>query len=130
MASAKTVMIVDDEEAVRDAMSRHFKKQGYQVIAADGAESALEVMKGKSITVAFLDLEMPGMNGVELCREVKRRSPITCLVAVTGYSTLFGLSECREAGFEDYFTKPTEMQLLLDVAERACERLDRWKELK
>ena len=78
--------------------------------------------------VLFLDLNLPAMNGIELCREVHKDWPWIIAIAVTGYASLFELVNCREAGFEDYFIKPVEMKELLAAAEHAFKKLERWKQ--
>jgi len=75
----------------------------------------------------FLDLNLPGMNGVELCRKIRKDRPIAVIHAITGYASLFELTDCREAGFDDYFTKPADMEMLLTAAQNAFEKVDRWK---
>lgn len=91
------------------------------------AEKALKIVKEASIHVMFLDLKMPGMNGVELCRKIKKDRPMAIIHAVTGFVSLFELSDCREAGFEDYFTKPVNLKQLYRAADIAFEKMERWK---
>ena len=61
---------------------------------------------------------MPGKNGAEMCRIVREKWPMAILFAVTGYSSLFELSACRDAGFEDYFTKPVDVDQILAAYEK------------
>jgi DNA-binding response OmpR family regulator len=75
----------------------------------------------------FLDLNLPGMNGMDLCRRIKKDKPMAIVFAVTGYASLFELVDCREAGFDDYFKKPVDMKSLVKAANDAFERIDRWK---
>lgn len=123
----EAILIVDDESNIRDAFAKAFASEGYEVIVADSAEEALDLVRGKRVEVAFLDLMLPGMNGIELCRALKKKNPIMCCFAVTGHNSVFELAECREAGFEDYFVKPVRLGLLFKTAEMALERMDRWK---
>ena len=76
-------------------------------------------MESHNINVMFLDLKLPGTNGVELGREIRRQNPIASLFAVTGYVSLFELANCREAGFDDYFIKPAKLEDLLAAADMA-----------
>jgi len=124
------MLVVDDDGVMREAFSKGFSGEGYQVLTASNAEEALEIIAEEGvISVVFLDLNLPGMNGIELCREIKKRNPVSCVFAVTGHSTLFELADCREVGFEDYFTKPARMGLLFHAAQQAFERVHRWKSL-
>jgi CheY-like chemotaxis protein len=75
----------------------------------------------------FLDLKLFGMNGIELCRHIRKTRPIAVIYAVTGWSGLFEIEECREAGFDDYFNKPLSLDLLFKSVEDAFEKLDRWR---
>ena len=124
---AKRVLIVDDEPQIRDLLTRVFTKGGYVVDAAESGERALELMRASPAWVAFLDLQLPGMDGVELCRAIRREWPLAIAHAMTGYASLYGLYDCREAGFEDLFTKPVEIAALLAAAEYAFGKIERWK---
>lgn len=124
----KRVLIVDDEEAIRNAFTKAFQRDGWDVLTAASGEEALEVMQKGPRMVCFLDLNLPGMTGLELCTRIREKWPMAIPHAVTGYSSLFELSECREAGFEDYFTKPVDLPVLLGVANQAAEKIARWKE--
>jgi CheY-like chemotaxis protein len=121
------MLVVDDEKQIRDMYSQAFARAGYEVTTAESAEEALEIIKKEPYWVLFLDLNLPGMNGVELCRTIRKQYPLAIAYAVTGYASLFELSDCREAGFEDYFTKPASLSDLLEAAEHAFKKLARWK---
>jgi CheY-like chemotaxis protein len=123
----KKILVVDDEELIRELLTNVFTRSGYVVRCASSAEEALSVLKEEEYWVLILDLKLPGMSGLELCRRVRHDYPLAIPFAITGYSPLFELNECREAGFEDYFTKPATMSVLLDAAAKAFEKLERWK---
>ena len=125
--SEKRILVVDDEKQIRDMYSQAFTRVGYEVTTAESAEDALEIFKKEQFWVLFLDLNLPGMNGVDLCREIRKQYPMSIAYAVTGYASLFELSDCRDAGFEDYFTKPASLSDLLEAAEHAFKKLARWK---
>ncbi len=125
--SNRKILVVDDEEAILNMFERAFSRGGYKVRTAESAEEALELLKGEKIQVMFLDLNMPEMNGVDLCKEIRKDFPMAIIHAVTGYSSLFELADCREAGFDDYFTKPVNLTGLQKAAKDAFEKLDRWK---
>ena len=75
----------------------------------------------------FFDLNLPEMDGIELCKEIKKDMPMSIIYAITGYTSLFELSNCREAGFEDYFKKPVNIKTLVKIAADSFEKLERWK---
>jgi CheY-like chemotaxis protein len=124
----RKILVVDDEQPVRDLFSRILERAGYKVRVAESGEAGLEAMRAEPAWVLFLDLNLPGMNGLELCRAIRAEWPMAVAHAVTGYASLFELSDCRAAGFEDYFTKPVASAHLRDAAARAFAKLDRWKE--
>ena len=122
------ILVVDDERSVTKLMENVFHKQGYETRSAASAEEALEILENEKIHVMFLDLNLPGMNGVELCRKIRKNMPMALIYAITGYASLFELSDCREAGFDDYFKKPVDIDTLTSTAENAFQKLKRWKE--
>jgi len=123
----KKILVVDDEKPIRELFEQAFGKAGYGVRSAETAEIAMQILKEESIMVLFLDLGLPGMSGMELCEKIRKDNPIGIIYAVTGYSDLFGLLECRKVGFDDFFTKPTNLELLFKAAEDAFEKIERWQ---
>jgi CheY-like chemotaxis protein len=120
------ILVVDDEESMRDIMSFTLSDAGYAVETATSGEDALAVMRDNPAWVLFLDLKLPGMNGNELCRAIRKDWPMAIPYAVTGYATLFELAACRDAGFEDYFLKPVDRKLILETAAHSMKKLERW----
>ena len=125
----KKILVVDDEGSIRNLLDEAFSRKGYQVVLAENAEKALEILGQEHIQVIFLDLKLPGMNGVDLCRQIKEERPIVIIYAMTGFTSLFQLSDSREVGFDDYFTKPFRLQTMLKAAEEGFEKLARWKQV-
>lgn len=123
----KSILLVDDEKAILDMYSMAFSRAGYSVQTAESAELAIEIMVKTPYNVLFLDLNLPGMNGIDLCRAIRKGWSMAICFAVTGYNSLFELSDCRDAGFEDYFTKPASLKDLLAAAEQAFMKIERWK---
>jgi DNA-binding response OmpR family regulator len=120
-------MIVDDEFSIRDLFQSAFSDAGYSVYLAENSEQALQILTQEEIDLIFLDLKLFGMNGIELCRQIKKDKPVSIIYAITGWTGLFEVEECREAGFDDYFTKPFQLDVLFKAVDDAFEKLDRWK---
>ncbi|MCE5282398.1 MAG: response regulator [Deltaproteobacteria bacterium] len=123
----RKMLVVDDERSIRELFQSTFSEAGYEVYLAEQGEQALLILEQNDIDLIFLDLKLFGMNGIELCRQIKRSKPISIIYAITGWSGLFEVEECREAGFDDYFTKPVSLDLLMRAVEEAFAKLDRWK---
>lgn len=121
------ILCVDDEPMILEIYKNAFGEKGYTVFTATRGEEALKILEKENIQVMFMDLKMPGMDGLELCRRVRKDNPIACIYAVTGFGSLFELSDCREAGFDDYFTKPVKLEALYKTVEDAFEKIERWK---
>jgi DNA-binding response OmpR family regulator len=121
------ILVVDDELSIRDLFEDVLSDAGYDVRLAENAEQALHILKEERIGVIFLDLRLFGMNGIELCRKIRQTNPVSIIYAVTGWSALFEIEECRQAGFDDYFTKPVRPEVLTRAVEDAFEKLGRWK---
>ncbi len=126
----KEILVVDDESVIRELFDFHFSEKGYIVHGAASAEEALNILSEKSIHVMFLDLQLPGMNGLDLCKKIKNDLPAALVFAMTGFTSVFDFLKCRRAGFDDYFPKPFEVSLLDSVVDDAFNKLDRWKRKK
>ncbi|NTV12618.1 MAG: response regulator transcription factor [Desulfobulbaceae bacterium] len=125
--TSKKILIVDDEKDIRDVLAEVFSYHGYEPICAGDAEDALKLLT-PDIQVMFLDLKLPGkMDGLALCRQIRMQIPAACIFAMTGYATLFELADCRAAGFDDYFTKPTKLELLLMATRQGFDKVKRWQ---
>lgn len=108
---AQTVLVVDDEPMIREAVSSYLKKQGYQVFSADNGKDALAIFEREAITFVILDLMLPDMSGEEICAIMRKRSrvPIIMLTAkVQEDDMLNGL----QIGADDYITKPFSLKEL------------------
>ena len=123
----RKVLIVDDEKGIRDLFRMVFEKNNIQVVSAENAEEALRLQEKEMVHVMFLDLQLPEMTGIELCKKIKFSEPACICYAVTGYTSIYEINNCREAGFDDYFAKPIKMEKMLIAAEQAFEKIERWK---
>ncbi|MFC1555614.1 response regulator [candidate division KSB1 bacterium] len=122
----KKILVVDDEESIRELYQSILGEKGYIVETAESGEQALELLEKQNVQVMYLDLNLPGMDGLELARQIRKLKPIAILYAFTGYSSVFELLNCREAGFDDYFKKPMNIETVLESAEDAFKKIDRW----
>jgi CheY-like chemotaxis protein len=123
----KKILVVDDEVSILDMLKDAFSSAGYTVLTAESAENAIKIFRQESIMVMFLDLNLPGMSGLELCKLIRKQNQIGILYAFTGYSNFYGLLDCRAAGFDDFFVKPVKLDVLLKAAQEAFEKLERWE---
>jgi len=118
-------MVVDDESVVRSVVSRSLSAAGYEIIEAESAESALGLLSKTPINIIMTDLQMPGMNGIDLLKSVKVAAPNVGLIVMTAYASVETAVEAMKAGASDYLTKP----LNLDEMALRIERLLREQKL-
>ena len=127
MKGGKKILVVDDEAPILEMLKGLFGRNGYQVVTAQSAEKALEILSKESIMVMFLDIKLPGMSGIDLCKQIRKENSIPIIHAITGYENVFSLLQCRTAGFDDFFSKPADFNILSEAAENAFKKLERWK---
>ncbi|MBP2479566.1 DNA-binding response OmpR family regulator [Crossiella equi] len=99
------VLMVEDDALIRSSLGLALADEGCEVVEADSAERALEVLAGTSVDVALLDIMLPGMNGVALCRTLRARGDLP-IIMVTARTDTPDVIEGLEAGADDYVTKP------------------------
>lgn len=117
--SGRTVLVVDDEESVRDMMASFFQTKGYGARSAAGGGEALALITQERPDLVILDLRMPRMDGIEALAEIKRSDPHIPVVVMTGYGTVDSAVAAMKLGAQDYITKPFKPAELLRAVERA-----------
>jgi CheY-like chemotaxis protein len=122
----RNILVVDDEDAIRSLFKSLFPETLYDVYAVQDGLEALQILRDIQINVIFLDLKLFGMDGITLCRQIRQTNPIAIIHAMTGWAVLYDLEECRSAGFDDYFVKPLDIDLIVLTVQEAFKRLDRW----
>ncbi|MFH1488858.1 MAG: response regulator [Pseudomonadota bacterium] len=126
MVTEHSVLVVDDEEPIRAVFDNILTKTGYAVRLAESAEQALDILKKETFPVMFLDIQLPKMSGMDLCKKIREKNPVSVMYAMTGYATFFDVFECRKAGFDDFFKKPFSAQTIAKATGDAFERIGRW----
>jgi CheY-like chemotaxis protein len=107
-----TILVVDDEEDVREMIADGLSLDRYEVLTASGGEQALEVVRSHSIDVLITDFKMPGMSGVETAIRVREIAPHISIIVVTGYLTPKTEQECMGLGVVAFIRKPFEFHTL------------------
>jgi DNA-binding NtrC family response regulator len=120
------VLLVDDEVPFVETMIKRLEKRDLQVTAAHGGEEGLEKLReNPRVDVVILDVKMPGMDGIETLREMKRIRPLTEVVMLTGHATVESAIDGMKIGAFDYLMKPCEMeQLMAKIREAARKKRD------
>ncbi|MHC1721322.1 MAG: response regulator [Clostridiaceae bacterium] len=109
------ILIVDDETNIRELIDFNLKKEGYKTITADNGISALKMIKEEKPSLILLDLMLPGMNGLDVCKEVRRTLGIssTPIIIISAKGEEFDRVLGLELGADDYITKPFSIRELI-----------------
>lgn len=100
------ILVVDDEESIREFLEIMLKKEGYEVTLAEDGAQAKDLLGKKTFDMVISDLQMPNMNGLELLKHVKESSPDTVFMMITAFGTTETAVEAMKIGAYDYITKP------------------------
>jgi len=118
-----TILVVDDEEAIRIALSDALESYGYVVVPAASADEAVKLSKGRTFDIALVDLRMPGeLDGMELMSVLRAQNPPTDVIILTAYGTLDTSLEAMRSGVFDYLLKPVETDKVIETVARCLER--------
>jgi DNA-binding NtrC family response regulator len=100
------ILIIDDEESIRDSVGQVLEKEGYGVGSAVSGQEGLSLFGKKAFQVVYLDLKLPGIKGLDVLSRIKETSPDTPVIIITGYASIDSAVEAMKRGAFDYLTKP------------------------
>jgi DNA-binding NtrC family response regulator len=120
-AALLRILIVDDETIVRDSLGAWFRQDGHHVEVAESAKDALHMVAAGRYDLAFLDIKMPGMDGLELQARLAQADPELTIVLMTAYASVDSAVAAMKAGAYDYIVKPFDPDDLSLLVKRAAE---------
>jgi DNA-binding NtrC family response regulator len=115
------ILIVDDEEAMRDSMSQVLAKEGYKPKGAESGQEGLALFSGETFEIVFLDLKLPDQEGLSVLRQMREASPETPVVIITAYGSIESAVEAIKLGAFEYLAKPFTPEELRVVAKKALD---------
>lgn len=121
VVSELDMLVVEDEAFQREMLRDLLTREGHRVAEAESGEKALQLLESSLFDLILLDFRMPGMNGLELLRQIKRINPEIEVVIMTAYGTIETAVEAMKAGARDYLTKPIDFEELCILIERVAE---------
>ena len=119
-----SILVVDDEEPIRNALKKFLTQQGYDVSTAASGEEALKVIQKQKITCMLLDVRMPGRSGIDLVPQVMELEPHMAILMLTAVNDATTAALCMQRGAMDYLTKPIDLSDLARAILRAIRRRD------
>ena len=123
MKNKISILIVDDEEMMRNLLSKILSKEGYQInTAADGYEG-LDILRSRAVDLVITDMKMPRMDGYELLKIVKSEFPTAGVIVMTAYGDAYTVKDALLLGADEYITKPFKSYEISLVVERAYWRI-------
>ncbi len=116
------ILVIDDEEAMRHMLSIMLRKEGYDVVCAEGAGAALEVLEKEGFEFILCDIRMPGIEGIEFLKRLKDKGTDATVIMMSAYGTIDTAVECMKLGAYDYISKPFKTDEIILTLRKAQER--------
>lgn len=116
------ILVVDDLKSVRMTLGRVLEDEGHNVVLAEDGYQAIEAAKQTSFDIIFMDIKMPGINGVQTFREVKKINPQAAVIMMTAYSVEDLVREALEEGAYAVVYKPFDIENIVSIIESALRK--------
>jgi len=113
MMAIFNVLMVDDEKDFLNTLTKRLVKRGLDITCAGSGEEALSVVEGKKIDVVVLDVRMPGIDGIQTLKDIKKINPFIEVILLTGHANIDVAMEGMKKGAFDYLMKPIDIDELL-----------------
>jgi DNA-binding NtrC family response regulator len=110
----RTILVIDDDTNLRTSLTLVLQRAGYQVLNAGCAFEAIDMLVGKQFDLVFLDVRMPGMDGLTLLAKLNALYPKMPVFILTAYPSYMTAQEASQRGSKGFFIKPVDPNLLLD----------------
>jgi two-component system nitrogen regulation response regulator NtrX len=117
-----TVLIVDDEEGIRESLSGIFEDEGYEVLTSSSGEEALKALKEQNPDLILLDVWLPGIDGIKTLKEIKGLKPDLPVIMISGHGNIELAVKATRMGAYDFLEKPLSLERVLLAAKRALEK--------
>jgi two-component system nitrogen regulation response regulator GlnG len=119
--SAARILVADDEDSLRWVLEKSLRQAGYEVTAAKDGESALRAFEAEPFDLVFIDVRMPGMDGLTALARLRERAPEAHVIVMTAHGTMETAIQAMQRGAYDYLAKPFDLDEVVLLTERALE---------
>ncbi|MEN8227576.1 MAG: sigma-54 dependent transcriptional regulator [Bacteroidota bacterium] len=123
MSGKLSILIVDDEESVRDSLYNWFIEDGYEVDCAENAKQALSILESKKMDIILADIKMPGMDGLEMHRRIRSLNKDSIVIIMTAFASVTTAVQALKDGAYDYITKPFDPDDLSHLIRNASSQI-------
>ncbi|MEM1573360.1 MAG: response regulator [Candidatus Methanomethylicaceae archaeon] len=118
------ILVIDDDPDIREGISEILRNSGYEVDAVETATEAIKKSEENAYHIAFIDIVLPDMNGIEVLKKLKDRIPKTRKVIITGYATLENAVEALNLGANAYLIKPVKPEDIIKITEKMMKEIE------
>jgi DNA-binding NtrC family response regulator len=115
------IMLIDDDEWIRDSLGIYFEGEGCQLVALETAEEGLEAFKKQGYDIVMVDYRLPGMDGLEFLKRIQKTQPHTMKVLITAYRSKEVVSASLKMGIQDFIEKPFTTKTIEESLSRLIE---------
>jgi len=116
------ILIVDDEEQFLNSIKRRLEVRDFNVVAVNRGEKAIEAAKNNPIDIALVDLKMPGIDGEQTLKALKKNNKWMEVVILTGHGSIESAIECTKSGAYGYLQKPCKLDELIEALKNAYQK--------
>lgn len=117
-----TILVIDDEKSIRDELQRVLEYQKYTVLLGEDGAQGLQILDSNAVDAVLLDIKMPGMDGIEVLREIKNRQADLPVIMISGHGTIETAVEATRMGAFDFLEKPPDLNKILITIRNALEQ--------
>ena len=120
---SRRILFVDDEDLLRDTIKDMLMMLGYDVELARNAEEAFEIARKECFPLIITDLMMPGIDGTQLCKQIREINKTAVIYAFSGFLTEVDSDQLKDVGFDGHLCKPVKIEVLKHAIEGAFEKI-------
>ncbi len=125
----KKILLIDDDQAIRDVVQRCLTRAGFSITVADSPAKAIRILEEEYYHLILTDLEMNGMDGIELCQFIRKNNHESLIYFFSGAIASYDMAQLESIGFDGCISKPIDIKTLTQKISEAFSRIERGREV-